>query len=131
MGQVAAHWDDDEKTIIRMIFEGRWTWDDFYAADRQVIDMEKEGGARIDIIVDLLSSGPLPQNTLLHVKNIADRQSDKMGLNVLVTTSPLIRNLYGVGAKFYEKIGQYFIVVPTIEDARLAITEARRKIGFS
>jgi hypothetical protein len=126
MGSIEVFWDNDARSIIYMVFEGHWTWDDFYAADRQVIEMEKDGPERIDVIVDLRRSAGLPPNTLLHVKNIADKQSAKMGLNVLVTTSPLIHSLYNVGARFYNRIGHYFCLAETPEDARRIIEETRQ-----
>lgn len=126
MGSIEVFWDNDERTIIYMLFEGRWTWDDFYAADKQVIELEKDGADRVDVIVDLRQSAGLPPNTLLHVKNIADKQSEKIGLNVLVTPSPLIHSLYHVGARFYSRIGQYFCIADTPEDARRIIDETRQ-----
>jgi hypothetical protein len=27
---IEIRWDNDEKTIIRETYNGRWTWDDFY-----------------------------------------------------------------------------------------------------
>ena len=43
MSSIEVFWDNDAKSIIYTVFEGRWTWGDFYAADRQVIEMEKAG----------------------------------------------------------------------------------------
>lgn len=125
MSGIEAFWDNDDHSIVYMLFSGKWTWDDFYTVDQQVIGMEKEGADRIDVIVDLRYSSGLPPNTLLHVKNIADRQSEKIGVNVLVTNSPLVHNLYKVGSKVYPQINRYFCVADSPEEARDMIDEAR------
>lgn len=131
MSGIEAFWDNDDHSIVYMLFSGKWTWDDFYIVDQQVIAMEKDGADQIDVIVDLRYSSGLPPNTLLHVKNIADRQSEKIGVNVLVTNSPLVHNLYKVGSKVYPQINRYFCVAESPEEARTIIGEARQSIHQS
>ena len=37
---VQVAWDNHEKTIVRYVFEGKWTWDEFYPAYNKAIEME-------------------------------------------------------------------------------------------
>lgn len=117
-------WDNSEKTIIRFIFEGKWTWEEFYPAHYKAIDMVKSVPYRVNVIVDMRKGVSTPANVLMHIKNISDKQPPNVGLSVIVTTSSFIHSLYQIGVKFYHKIGYYFSVADNLEAAYVKISQA-------
>ncbi len=121
---VRVAWDNTAKTIVRYVFEGRWTWNEFYPAYDEAIAMEKSMPHRVHVIVDLRKGVGVPANALMHVKNISDKQPDNIGLTVLVTTSSFVHSLYQIGVKFYHKIGYYFRVVDSMDEAYTMIAES-------
>jgi hypothetical protein len=124
---VQVAWDNAEKTIVRYVFEGKWTWEEFFPVYDNAIAMEKSVPHRVHVILDLRKAIGVPANTLMQVKKISDKQPDNIGLNVLVTKSSFIHSLYQIGIKFYHKIDYYFRVAETIEAAYTMIDQAEAK----
>ena len=123
---VTADWYDSKQDIVLYVFEGRWTWDELYAAYNKAIVMEKNAPHRVDVLLDLLNSKAVPANALLHVKNISNKQPDNLGLTIVVTPNAFVRALYNAGTQFYKGIAHYFRVVPTMEDGLNMIAEDRK-----
>src|SRR5688500_12595515 len=98
---VRAYWQDEGKTLVRYDFEGAWTWSELYAAYYEAIAMERSVEHRVDVILDMTTSGPIPANALLHLKNFSEKQPPNIGLSIIVTSSQFVRSLYQVGTKFY------------------------------
>lgn len=117
-------WDNNEKTIIRFIFEGKWTWEEFYPTHYKAIDMVKSVTHRVNVIVDMRKGVSTPANVLMHIKNISDKQPPNVGLSVIVTDSSFIHSLHRIGVKFYHKIGRYFSVADNLEAAYVKITQS-------
>ncbi|NWF70897.1 MAG: hypothetical protein HXY40_17570 [Chloroflexi bacterium] len=122
---VEVFWDNPQKTIVRYVFTGKWTWDEFYPAYYAAIAMEKSQPHRVHVIVDLQKGSSVPSNVLLHIKNITDKQPDNIGLTIVVSTSKFIASLYDIGVKFYPRIGYYFRVV-TMMDAAYSMIAAEQ-----
>jgi hypothetical protein len=123
---VRVYWEDQSKTIVRYDFAGAWTWNELYAAYYEAIAMERSVAHRVDVILDLRASGPIPANALLHLKNFSEKQPPNIGLSFFVTSNNFIRSLYQVGTKFYGKIAHYFRVAATLEEASAAIAADRK-----
>ena len=121
---VKVYWENDEKTIIRYDFEGHWTWDDLYPEYDRAIKMEKSVDHCVDVILDMRESQSIPLSAITHVRSIAGKQPDNVGLSVLVTTNRAILTLYNVGMKIDKNIAKYFAAASTIEEAYALIAEA-------
>jgi hypothetical protein len=122
---VELDWLDDSHTIhiYRMI--GAWTWDEFYPVYARGVEQEREAGIRIDTVVDFRESTRIPPNALSHLKRFSDKLVPNDGLNVFVTSNRSFIVLYNAAARLYTRIGTFFRVVATLEDA-LTLIEADR-----
>ena len=127
---VRVQWDNDQRTIVRYIFEGKWTWNDFYPAYNQAIEMEKSMPHRVHAIIDMRKGIGVPANVLMHVKDISDKQPDNIGLSIIVTSSSFVQSLYHIGIKFYSKIDYYFRVVETLDEAYKLISSAEKQYSM-
>ena len=67
----------------------------------------------------------IPGNILMHVKNISDKQPPNIGLSVIVTNSAFLASLYKIGVQFYAKIGHYFFLTTSLDEAHQMIAKAR------
>lgn len=123
---VQVFWDNPEKTVVRYDFEGRWTWDEFYPAYKQAIEMELSVAHRVDVIVNLEQARLFPDNMLSHLKVISDKQPPNIGVSVLVTRNGFVHSMYNVGVKFYGKIRHYFRTADTLQEAYEIIAEMRQ-----
>jgi len=128
---VRVYWDTDEKKVIWYVFEGKWTWPEFYDAYNQALELESAITHRFHCIMDLRQAIGMPANILVHVKNLTDRQPNNIGLTVMVTNDHFIYSLHRIGVKFYSKIGQYYAIAPTIEQAFEKIMEAEAAYSTS
>jgi hypothetical protein len=124
---VAVRWSNLEKTIVVYDIEGRWTWDEFYPAYNEAIAMELSVTHRVDVIVDLHHANLLPDNVLTHIKNISDKQPPNIGITVIVTKNRFVLTMYQIGTKFYGKIGHYFRVAATTDEAYAMIQSTRQE----
>ncbi|MFN8375085.1 MAG: hypothetical protein U0694_19690 [Anaerolineae bacterium] len=121
---VEVMWDNAEQSILRFVFEGKWSWEELYPALNEAFEMEKSVPHRVHAILDMRKSVSVPTDVLMHVKNISDQQLEKSGLSVIVTHNSFIHMLYQVGVKFYSKIDYYFRVAATMDEARAMIERA-------
>jgi hypothetical protein len=88
-------WFDEEKTIFVGTFIGDWTWDDYINSAPQVIEMIMGLDYRIDQIIDMRESGPIPSGPALmnfhRSDNLTRHQFE--GIVVLVGASPILHGL--------------------------------------
>lgn len=124
---VQVMWDNDKKTIVRYVFEGKWTWNELYPAYNKAIEMEKSMPHRVHAILDLRKGIGVPANILVHLKDISDKQPANIGLSIAVTKSPFIHSLYQIAIKFYSKIDYYFRVAETLQSAYEMIAKVDAK----
>lgn len=98
---VSVQWADDEKSIMLWVFEGHWTWDDYYgirdAANKQV----SEVGYEVDLIIDMSGSSALPSGVLTHARSAFSASPSNIGFTVFVGLSPVLRSFYTMFSKLY------------------------------
>lgn len=123
---VCAYWVNEEQSIVRYEFSGKWTWEEFYPVYKQAIAMEKSVPHRVDVVVDLRNSEVVPANALKHIRRIANAQPDNIGLTILVSTNIFILALYKIGCRIDDKVAHYFRVVSTNDEAFRLIDAARQ-----
>lgn len=122
---IHVQWDNPEKTVIFIEFEGHWSWDDFYALDRQTIAMLDSVEHQVCYIVDTRSTRHLPRGmSLAKVKQVLDFRHPRSDIMVIAGMNRFIRVMLdsvtrAMGGTKKTKI----ITTNTIEDARRIITE--------
>jgi hypothetical protein len=117
-------WDDEAKTIIRHIYEGRWTVSDYYALieeNYRQIDSVKH---RVDIINDLREMVSVPPNLVQAIRHAARRAHINEGINVLVASPLYVQVLVDAINK---AVGEHTEVrhAPTLEKAYEIIAKHR------
>jgi hypothetical protein len=88
-------WLDEEKTIFVGTFMGNWTWDDYINSAPQVIEMIMGLDYRVDQIIDMRESGPIPSGPALMNLHRSDNltRHDYEGVVVLVGASSILHGL--------------------------------------
>jgi hypothetical protein len=116
---ITAVWDNDEKTIIRYIYDGSWTWDDFYTAFGQAYKMIDTVNHRVDIIVDVRMSSLLPQNALSRGRQLSTSTHTNQGRTIVVGANALMRSVSNIFNKVYTKAADDLKIsfVRTMEEA--------------
>ncbi len=79
-------WDNPERTIIRISYEGRWSWDEYFASARQVYVEIAEQPHRVDVIADMRTSSlPVGGSALSSASAALRNRPANNGLLVIVT----------------------------------------------
>ena len=130
---ITVQWDNDEKTVIRQTFNGRWTWDDLYAALDYVAKLTDSVPHRVDAIVDVRHLSMLPGgslfsfNTRQHADKLAKRNDVNRGSIIIVGANPLLRGLYDSFRGLYASTASDVHFVASIEQARALLHDNRER----
>lgn len=53
-------WDDDNRTVLRLDFEGSWAWKDYDHAVEEAYRLVREVTNLVDVMLNLIHSDPVP-----------------------------------------------------------------------
>lgn len=99
---ISARWFDEEHTIILTEFIGSWTWDELWTAYRQILKMADTVDGKVDNIVDLTHSFPLPPpGALTQLRKVAEYQHPNTGITVYVKASLMMRGIATLFWKYF------------------------------
>jgi hypothetical protein len=120
---IEVSWDNEAKTIIQYIYEGRWTLQEYDVARVQAAKLEESVTHRVDVIVDVRKSSLVPNGTLSRGKNAMTTNEvshPNEGSTVIVGAGPLVRSIYDVVNKLYPDIVRRrgFRFARSLEEAR-------------
>jgi hypothetical protein len=129
---VKVIWDNDAKTIQRYVYEGRWTWDELYAALSEGQKMLDTVDHLVDGIVDLQGKSYVPSNALVHLKRVMELMSahpNVSDITVFLRAEAFVKALTEMLRKLYPSSANQiqFNYASTLEDAHALIAELRSK----
>src|SRR3954464_1167446 len=104
---IEVNWDNEEKTIIQYVYEGRWTLQDFDDARAKAAKLEETVTHRVDVIIDVRKSSLVPTGTISRGKQVmttTPSSHPNEGTAVIVGAGPLVRSIYDVVNKVYPDI---------------------------
>ena len=121
---IIIEWDDDEKTILRQVYNGLWTWQEMDAMLSQAYQLIEVVGHRVDFIVDIRKSNFVPDNFVSGIGKAERKLHPNQGVVVLVGATALIDRLLKL-ANDLNKIQQDPGMVSSLEEARAFIAAHR------
>jgi hypothetical protein len=121
-------WDNDKKSIIRYIYENRWSWEDLYTARLEVKAMLESVSHKVGIIVDVRNASILPNGTLSRAKHIASSSPTlhhNEGITVILGAGGLVRSIYDVMLKIYRDTmrERKYYFASSLEEAHSILTK--------
>lgn len=63
-------WDNDEKTVVRVVTVMPWNWNDFHKAMRRASFLLDTVHHDVDLLIDLRQSVKLPAGALGHIRSL-------------------------------------------------------------
>jgi hypothetical protein len=123
---ITVQWDNAEKSIVRYIYEGPWTLNDFNTAYLQARELMDTVDHKVHLIIDVTKSGLLPSNVLARSQSVARRHHPNEGSVVIVGASTFIRSLLEIYQRVYSDLvapGK-FHTAPNLEEARRLLHDA-------
>ena len=122
-------WHDESKTILVMHFEGKWSWEEFYAARKTIHELMSTVSQRVHVIGDFMHAQGLPQGNLLLTTQTAIKGAlPNSGLLVICSRSMFIEVMVNALQKtFSTSIGKRLRVTRSFEEAVALIYKEERK----
>jgi hypothetical protein len=98
--KIEPKWDNEQKTIIRHVFERGWGWTDFHQALEQASTMMSEVDHRVDVILDFRDASIIPSGAITQVKKAySNPKHPNVGTTVVVGANSFMQALVQVGTK--------------------------------
>jgi hypothetical protein len=123
---VHVEWDNPERTIIYVRYEGRWTWEEFYQAVQDTQELSATVDYRTDIIAHMID-GFIPHGApFVHSQNAVKQKNNMLGRIVVVSDSRFVQGLMSVSARINPNWKEKYSAATTVEEARSVIQKERQ-----
>ncbi len=122
---ISVEWDNEAKTIIRITYLGRWTWEENRQARQQTLEMVDRVDHIVHTIHDMRQSHGFPTDVITQVRKRLQKKHPRVGLIVVVGNKSFVHVLYDVFATIYDKLvrKRKFYLVHSLEQAYQLIDE--------
>ncbi|HLY27346.1 MAG TPA: hypothetical protein VKQ72_13470 [Aggregatilineales bacterium] len=121
-------WDNEEKTIIRHVYEGVWTWRDFntnLSRSRAMLDTVNHP---VHVIIDTRSGKLLPDGSVSNLRSMTSGIHPNQGRTILVGTNLFVSRLYNAFFLAYCDQGPSLALAPSLETARAMLSEHETRV---
>lgn len=124
---ITVQWDDESQTIVRWVFEGKWTWDEYNQAMTESNQRVRGVEHAVDAIMDLTHSNMLPANVLSNTHAARDEiQPKNIRWIYIVSHQALLKALINIFTRLYERFGKGGLAMMDSLDAAYADIQKRR-----
>jgi hypothetical protein len=122
---ITVVWDDEAHTAFHWIFEGQWTWKQYYEAMYRSNAMARTVDYPIDVIVDLQASRVIPSHVLSNIRAETADQPEKMGMIAIVGTNAFVNALINTLRRVNRRLKSRLFTVNSLEEARAMLRKHR------
>ena len=123
---ITTEWYDTEKTIIRNIHDGSWTWNEFHKAISDIEEMLETVPHRVMIIVDISKSSVMPAGVPSQFSKLRNFWTHpKIEGAIMVGMSRFVQVFFSIFIKVSPQISQLMQTAGTLDEAEKLIQERR------
>jgi hypothetical protein len=98
--KIEPKWDNEQKSIIRHVFERGWGWTDFHQALEEASTMMGTVDHRVDVILDFRDASIIPSGAITQVKKAySNPKHPNVGSTVVIGANSFMQALVQVGTK--------------------------------
>ena len=118
-----VYWEDEQKIIVRQVYDLTWTWDEYLAAFAKIRQLANEVDYPVGLIAEIGRIRSVPPNAILYGARGIRSLPSNIVLAVMVTSSPLALSLLNViliATQF-----KHIQTASTVEDAKRMIADKR------
>jgi len=129
---ISVQWDNDEKTIIQYVLDGRWTWNDLYSALDKVKEMSGSVDHRVDAIINFSKADLIPSGSIFsfngkkHAQKLAAKANEARGLIVITGANGFIRSIYDMFRVFDKNVSSGVYFADSVKQARTLLLERQQ-----
>ena len=123
---MAIEFIKDNPTTIRCVYQGKWTWAEFYENQKEIMAFLDQTTHPTDIIIDLRESDGLPSGALGHLKNMKYVSHPQLSTTILLGATMFLQAMATMLQKVRPDIGES-IFLDTLEEAHTYLSEIRSR----
>lgn len=124
---VLISWDDDAKTTLRYVYDGKWTWDEVDTATDEVVALMRVTTHSVSIIHDMTRSPGLPSGALTQAHRFTRDLPDNWDISVVVGSGTFTEALLNIFTRVYKKLGEHYKTASSLDEARAVIAAQKAK----
>jgi hypothetical protein len=121
---IELRWDNDDKTVIRLVATDSWNWNDFYKTMRQAATWFYAVLHPVELVIDLRGTTKMPAGALGHIRSLGKRIAPPGHDRVLLIglESGLVQTLGGADGR-YSADDRLIRFVQTEDEAQAVLAE--------
>ncbi|RMG82404.1 MAG: hypothetical protein D6712_14690 [Chloroflexi bacterium] len=120
-------WEDDEHTIMRVVYTEPWRTQDIYDALEEITRMLDSVPHKVAIIVDVRSIKSIPRGVLKALYRVVSTDRPNEEMYYIVGANSVVRAIYNAAKTIYPAIGKLVTFASSIEEVPILIEEHRSK----
>ena len=124
---ISISWDNEEKSVVRFVYQGKWTWEEFYEKIDAANAMMNTVDSPCVSIIDMRESNYLPKGAAVHIRNVIRRSMshNNSGISVFLQADVIVKAMIEVLKKSYPDIleNTEWIYAKTLDEARKLAAE--------
>ncbi len=119
---VRLEWDNEERSVIRYIFEGQWTWEDYFAA-RDEAHTHLESAAGLICFIYDVQTNSAPPAFITTTKSVLKHIHPRTGYVVFVLHHLFMKVLYDTFTRVVPYRRQGYTSASSLAEARHKIAQ--------
>ena len=120
---IQVAWDDQEKTIIRFDFDGKWNWYGYEMAVGESFGLIESVTHPVDFIFNMQRSATLPDGATFYLKRTLELAPSSQSKLVIAHADHWAKANVTLFCKIYKKLSGRLLTAHTLGDARKLLTE--------
>ncbi len=121
---ITIEWEDSEQTILRIVYSGEWTWEEFHGASNEVSTLLDGVDHAVHFLIDG-RHGVIPNDALLQLGDIARSLSiinhPNAAIIIIAGASDYLRTLVDIFSKVYPgRVGAIYFT-NSLPEARILL----------
>ncbi|MEM6528308.1 MAG: hypothetical protein AAF653_08430 [Chloroflexota bacterium] len=117
MTGITVSWTDSRRVALLLDFPDEWTWDDLYLIEETVHSYAAQVSYTVDLVYLLDGQNSLPRNCFRHMRSLADRYPDNIGLVIWTGCSRLTMEMIRSVARSYPDLAQRYAFATDLLEA--------------
>jgi hypothetical protein len=118
---ITVTWDNDDRTVIRQIYEGDWDIADYYQAVMTTQRLAGEIDHPFDLILDLTRARRSSISLLSAARRVENNVPPNRRRAVVVRADAYLKAIIQVGRRIAPRAGSEVYFADTLDDARALI----------
>lgn len=117
-------WDDEDRTVLRWNFIGKWTIQDFYDVYDKLNTALTESPHKVNVLLDMTESSQIPNGFMSALRSVRSRPAhDNMGVMASIGNSMFVRTFVNTFSKIYPPRKTAYYMVGSYEEAYALFAE--------